>query len=351
MNFASDNWAGASDPVIAALAEVARRGGPAYGGDEITKAVEVRFAELFEHEVAVFLVGSGTAANALGLSAFARPGGVVLCHEHAHIVVDEAGAASFFGGGITLAGLKGDVGKLTAKAVAAAIEARREHVPHSGQPIALSLTQLTELGTAYRPREIQDLAAVARANACAVHMDGARFANAVVSLGVPPADITWKAGIDVLSFGGTKNGCLAAEALIFFDPSQAKDLAFQRQRAGQGYSKNWFIAAQLDAYLRDDHWLELARHANAMARRLADAIVASPDARLAVEPDGNELFVVISKDANDRLRAAGAIFYPWAADKLPEATSPMNDEITIRLIASWQTQPSEIERFAATLAG
>ena len=177
------------------------------------------------------------------------------------------------------------------------------HVPHSGQAVAVSLTEITELGAAYRPDEVRAIADVAHAHGCAVHMDGARFANAIAALGCSPADITWRAGVDVLSFGGTKNGCLAAEALVFFDKAPARDAAFQRQRAGQGFSKNWFIAAQLDAYLKDDHWLELAGHANGMAARLAAAIERSGEGRLALRPDGNEIFAVLSKAADERLKA------------------------------------------------
>jgi threonine aldolase len=255
MIFASDNWAGASPKVIDALAEAARSGHPAYGADDITKAVERRFSDLFEREVTVFLVASGTVANALALSAYARPGGVVFCHRHAHIVVDEAGATSFFGGGITLTPLGGDGGKFVPASLTAGLDQMKDHVPHSGQAIAVSVTELTELGAAYRPDEVRAIAEVANAHGCAVHMDGARFSNAVAALGCSPADITWRAGVDVLSFGGTKNGCMAAEAVVFFDQAPVRDALFQRQRAGQGFSKNWFIASQFDAYLKDNHWL------------------------------------------------------------------------------------------------
>ena len=351
MIFASDNWAGASPKIVDALAGAAQSGHPAYGADDLTRAVERRFSELFEREVTVFLVASGTVANALALSAYARPGGVVFCHTHAHIAVDEAGATSFFGGGITLTTLDGESGKLSPAALAAALDHMAIHVPHSGQAVAVSLTEITELGAAYRPDEVRAIADVAHASGCAVHMDGARFANAVAALGCSPADITWRAGVDVLSFGGTKNACLAAEALVFFDKAPARDAAFQRQRAGQGFSKNWFIAAQLDAYLKDDHWLELAGHANGMAARLAAAITESGAGRLALRPDGNEIFAVLSKAADERLKAAGAVYYPWPADTLPEAVRPEADEVSVRLICSWQTTADDVDRFAAVLAG
>ncbi len=351
MIFASDNWAGASPKIIDALAKAAGSGHPAYGADDLTKAVERRFSELFEREVSVLLVGSGTVANALALSVYARPGGVVFCHNDAHIAVDEAGAVSFFGGGMTLTTLDGASGKLEPAAFAAALERIKIHVPHSGQAIAVSLSQLTELGALYAPGEVRAIADVAHGHGCAVHMDGARFANAVAALKCSPADITWRAGVDVLSFGGTKNGCLAAEAVVFFDDKPVADAIFQRQRAGQGYSKNWFIAAQLDAYLKDDHWLALAGHANAMAAQLAAAIERSGQGRPALEPGGNEIFAVLSKAADERLTAAGVVHYRWSAETLPENARPGPDEILVRLICSWQTTTDEIDRFAAVLAG
>ncbi len=351
MIFASDNWAGASRKIVDALAEAAQSGHPAYGADDITKAVERRFSELFEREVTVFLVASGTVANALALSAYARPGGVVFCHAQAHIAVDEAGAVPFFGGGITLTTLDGPLSKLEPSMLATALERMKGHVPHSGQAIAVSVSQLTELGALYRPADVRAIADIAHAHGCAVHMDGARLANAIDALKCSPADITWRAGVDVLSFGGTKNGCLAAEAVVFFDEKPVRDALFQRQRAGQGYSKNWFIAAQLGAYLKDDHWLTLAGHANGMAARLAAAIEQSGEGRLAVKADGNEVFAVLSKAADERLNRAGVVHYPWSVETLPQDARPGPDEILVRLICSWQTTPEEIDGFTEVLAG
>ena len=349
MNFASDNWSGASEPVIAALAEAARKGGPAYGADELTKAVERRFAELFEREVAVFLVASGTAANALALANYAKPGGVVFCHREAHPIVDEAGAAALFGGGTVLRGIDGVDGKLTPDALAAALAEVPEGFIHAGQPSALSLAQLTEQGTVYAPTEVAALADVARSRGAAVHMDGARFAGAIAALGAAPAEVTWKAGVDVLSFGGTKNGCLAAETVIFFKPADAKQFPFIRQRAGQGFSKNWFIAAQLDAYLGDGHWLKLAGHANAMGARLAQAIRESKTTRLAIEPAANEVFAVIPKAMEARLKAAGAVFYPWPDHSVAADRKPGKGEMLVRLVTSWQTTEGEVDAFATVL--
>jgi len=345
MIFASDNWSGASERVVAALAEAARKGGPAYGADDFTKAIEKRFAELFEHEVTVFLVASGTFANLLSLSAYARPGGIVLAHREAHINVDETGGTEFMTGGSKIQALDAEQGKILPEALAAAL-ARTSHGYHSGQLTTLSLTQLTELGAAYTIDEVAALAGMAKRAGLAVHMDGSRFANAVAALDVSPAAMTWRAGVDVLSFGGTKNGCLAAEAVVFFDPRQARDAGYVRQRAGQGFSKNWFIAAQLEAYLKDGHWLSLARHANAMGSRLATALRGSKRARLAFEPAANEIFAIMESGLEEKLSKAGAAFYPWDPGCLPVAEHPGAGEIMVRLLTSWQTTAAEVERFA-----
>jgi threonine aldolase len=350
MQFASDNWAGASPKIIEALAEAARAGGPAYGGDAITKSVERRFSELFERDVAVFLVASGTFANSLSLSAYSRPGGLVLCHRDAHINTDEAGATEFLGG-LKLATIDGVGGRLAPEPVAAELARHPVGDLHHGLPVAVSITQMNELGSVYRPEEVTAIGKVAKSRQCALHMDGARFANAVAALGVSPADITWRAGVDVLSFGGTKNGCIAAEAVVFFDPAHARDIAYARQRAGQGFSKNWFIAAQLAAYLDDDHWLDLARHANAMGARLSKAIDTTADARLAFRPDGNEMFVILNREADRRLKAAGAIYHPWSVDYLPLHERPGAGESLVRLVTSWQNTEAEVDRFAEHLRG
>jgi threonine aldolase len=348
MQFASDNWSGASPKVIDALAEAARAGGPAYGGDKITKLVERRFSEIFERDVAVFLVASGTFANALGISAHARPGGVVFCHRDAHIQVDEAGATEFFGG-LKIITLDAAQGKLAPATVFEGLARHPEGFLHGGQPVLVSVTQMTELGAAYRPEEVAAIAEAAKSRGCALHMDGARFANAIAALGASPAEVTWRAGVDVLSFGGTKNGCVAAEAVIFFNPAHARDVGFVRQRAGQGFSKNWFIAAQLAAYLDQDHWLDLARKANAMGARLAKALERSADARLAFKPDGNEVFAILTHEADARLKAAGAIYHPWSVECLRVSERPKASEIFVRLVTNWKTAEGDVDRFAKQL--
>ncbi|MEO8668613.1 MAG: beta-eliminating lyase-related protein, partial [Bauldia sp.] len=237
MIFASDNWSGASERIVAAVAEAARNGGPAYGGDALTSAAEAQFGAVFEREVAVFFVATGTAANALGVSAFSRPGGIVFCHRLAHLHTEEAGATELFSGGMKTIGLEGPGGKLTPDGLAAAIERFPQGSTHHGQPVAVSLSNLTEIGTAYGPNEVAAIAEAAKRRRLIVHMDGARIANAIAGLGCSPADLTWRAGVDVLSFGGTKNGCIAADAVVFFDRAAARDFAFARQRAGHTFSK------------------------------------------------------------------------------------------------------------------
>jgi threonine aldolase len=348
MIFASDNWSGASPRILAAFAKAAESGGPAYGNDALTAAVRGRFNEIFEREVDVFFVASGTVANALALSAYARPGGIVFAHGEAHIAAAEAGAFEFFSGGNRIAAVSATAGKIPADALAAAL-AQLSDDAHNGRPVAVSLTQITEYGAAYRPGEIAEIAGVAKSHDLALHMDGARFAGAVAALGLSPADITWRAGVDVLSFGGTKNGCFAAEAVVFFDPSAARDFAHARQRAGQGYSKNWFLAAQFAAYLDDGHWLELAGHANRMAARLAEAIAASGSARLALHPDANEIFAAVTNSADARLRAAGAVYHQRPAAGLAGLIDVAADETMIRLVTSFQTTDADVDRFASLL--
>jgi threonine aldolase len=349
MDFASDNWAGASERVMRAVADAARSGGPAYGSDPLTKAVEAQFSELFEREAAVFFVATGTAANALGLAAFSRPGGMVFCHRIAHIRTEEAGATEFFSGGMKTVGIDAPEGKIRPDALAAAIEKIPDGSAHHGQLVAVSLSNLTEIGTAYSPSEVAALAEIAKRRRLVVHMDGARIANALAGLGCTPAELTWRAGVDVLSFGGTKNGCIAADAVIFFDPSAARDFPFARQRAGHTFSKSWFVAAQFAAHLKDGHWLELASHANAMGQRLAEAIEAVPRGRLAVRPAGNEVFAILSRDLDGKLREAGAQYHEWSVTGLAEAERPQQDEVLVRLVTSFASRAEDVDRFAALM--
>ena len=274
MKFASDNAAGVAPGILDALTRANAGFALAYGDDDDTHRVERRFGEIFEREVAVFLVPTGTAANALALAHLTPVWGAVMCHREAHIIVNECGAPEFFGGGLRLVGLDGDGGKLAPATVALALDRHTGHSPHQVVPAMVSLTQATEAGTIYRTDEIAALASLAHQRGLGVHMDGARFANALVRLGVTPAQITWQAGVDVLSFGATKGGALAAEAIVVFDPAAADAMHERRKRGAHLVSKHRFIAAQFEAFFSGDLWLDLARHANRMADRLAAAVEA-----------------------------------------------------------------------------
>jgi threonine aldolase len=347
MNFASDNWAGADPAVVAAVAEAAEAGGPAYGGDPLTRAVERKFSDLFERDVAVFFVATGTAANSLALSAYGRPGGAVIAHRDAHINVDEAGGTEFLAG-LKIVGVGGARGKIAPVDLEEAFARFSPESVQHGRPVAVSLTQMTELGAVYRSEEIGALAEIAHRRGAAVHMDGARFGSAVARLGAPPADITWRAGIDVLSFGATKNGCLAADAVVFFDLAKADDFRFIRQRSGHTFSKSWFVAAQFHAYLEDGRWLRLAGHANDMARRLARVLDRSSRARLAAEPDGNEVFAILDGDAHRDLKAAGAAYYEWPWKSI--GLRPDANQVAVRLVTSFRTTTEDVARFAEVLS-
>lgn len=336
MNFRSDNVAGVAPAILRAIADANEGTQPSYGADEITARLERRFAELFEREVAVFPVATGTAANSLALATVTPPWGIVYAHAEAHIEVDECGAPEFFTGGAKVATLPGPHGKITAEQMAALLPGGKG-VVHHAQPAAVSLTQATEAGTVYTADETAAIAAVAHRHGLAVHVDGARFANALVHLGATPAELTWRAGVDVLSFGATKNGALAAEAVVFFDKGKAEEFAFRRKRAGHLFSKLRFLSAQLDAYLADDLWLANARHANAMARRLADGLGALPRARLRHPVQANELFVELPDAAIRALVEEGFGFYRWM-----DATS-----LCIRLVTSFATHEADVDRLLA----
>ena len=342
MNFASDNWAGAIPAVMAALARHNDGFAAAYGSDEVTRAVTHKFCELFETEVEVWFTATGTGSNSLALAAAARPGGLVLCSAEAHIHNDEWGATEFQSGGMKLVPMPHARGLVTQDGLAATL-ARFPEGTRAGVPVALSLTQASECGTVYPVAEVRALSAMARTRGLVVHMDGARFGNAVAALGASPAEITWRAGVDILSFGATKNGCLAAEAIVVFAPEKFSDIAARRQRAGHTLSKARFVAAQFEGYFEDGNWLRTAAYANAMAGRLQAGIAASGTARLGWTTESNEVFAVLPKATTARVRAAGGSLYEWPA----EALGP--GEEMVRLVTSWLTRSEEVERFLGML--
>jgi threonine aldolase len=346
MNFASDNTAGIDPAILAAIAEANAGYARGYGNDDWTQAAERRLAEVFEREVAVFLVTTGTAANALALAQVCPPWGVVFCHADSHIATDECGAPEFFGGGLKLVGLAGGGAKIAPEALEAALAGYGGHSPHQMVAAALSITQASEAGTIYRAAEIAALAEIAHGRSLAVHMDGARFANALVRLNASPAQLTWRAGVDVVSFGATKGGALAAEAVVIFDPARAAYFGERRKRAGHLLSKHRFIAAQFSAYLAGDRWLDLARHANAMADRLAEKLQAA--GHKPIWPvEANIVFIAIPRALEQKLRAAGATYYVRPSEGL--ALGP--DEVLIRLVTSFSTEKSDVDRFVALCGG
>jgi threonine aldolase len=340
MNFASDNTAPVAPAILDAIVKANTGFVRGYGNDDWTKAVERRLAEVFEREVAVFLVPTGTAANALALAQVTPPWGVVFCHADSHIATDECGAPEFFGGGLKLAGLPGADGKIAPETLKAALDGYGGHSPHQMVASALSITQASEAGTIYRPDEIATLAEIAHACGLAVHMDGARFANALVRLNTTPAQMTWQSGIDVLSFGATKGGAMAAEAVVVFDPARAAFMAERRKRAGHLFSKHRFLAVQMAAFLADDCWLTLARHANALADRLAYGLTAAGLAP--VWPvEANLVFIALPRALDAKLKAAGADYYVRPSDSLQLGA----DRVLVRLVTSFATRLEEIERF------
>lgn len=349
MNFSSDNWAGAADEITESLRQHSAGFSPAYGESDFDKRLENRFNELFEKQVAVFFVGTGTAANSLALSAVNRPGGFVMCHREAHLIEDECGAPEFFTSGARLAPIDGPHGKIDPNELRRGLQRFVPEFVHHGQPMAVSVTQATEAGTVYSCDELSEISGQSHAMGLPVHMDGARFANAIVHLAVTPAEMTWKSGVDVLSFGATKNGCWCAEALIFFDPEMAKQMPFLRKRTGQLFSKTRFITAQLHAYLDDDLWIRLATHANTMADRLAAGIESAEEIAIAWECQSNELFVTMPKTMAIRIEEQGAKFYPWPVPA--EFASQLADGSGLyRLVTSFATTTKQVDQFVELLA-
>jgi len=342
MNFISDNSVGVAPEVMSALSEANRGPSMPYGNDDWTRRVERKMADIFEREVRVFPVATGTAANALSIASLVPPYGSLYAHEEAHVMVDECGAPEFYSGG-KLRPLPGAHGKLTPEVLDRALTRDTSSDVHQVIPTAVSLTQATEAGTVYKPAELQAIAEVARRHKVRLHMDGARFANAMAFLGVPARQATWEAGIDVLSFGATKGGCMAAEAVVFFDPALAESFGHRRMRGGHLVSKMRFVSAQLEAYLSDGLWLKLARHANAMAQRLAQGLTAAlprlPGAKLLHPVEANELFVQLPASVIAGLRQAGFQFYDWTAE----------EGQAIRLVTAFNTEAADVERLLKTL--
>ena len=305
--FSSDNTAGVSPEILLSMGELSSSRAAPYGSDAVTERVTSRLRDVFDCDLDVLIVSTGSAANGLALAALTPPWGAVFCHEDSHVNNDEAGAPEFYTNGAKLIGLDGDDAKLDPTIVGDAVIRGRGEV-NSVQPAVVSITQATETGSVYSVDELSLLASIAHDAGLAVHMDGARFTNALVTLGVSPAAMTWRAGVDILSFGATKNGTMNAEAVVVFDRSKTQELRYRQKRAGQLASKMRFQSVQLDAYLEGDLWLSNARHANAMARHLIHGLAAIPGASVIGTPRSNIFFATLPETMIETLVADGFTF-------------------------------------------
>lgn len=338
MFFASDNGAPVPPQIMAALMRANEGYAMSYGADDPSTRARARIRDLFEApEAEVHFVTTGTAANALALSLTTAPYAATFCHRHAHIAEDECGAPEFFAGGAKMILIDGAHGRIAPQDLTDTLTSTGGSV-HNVQRGTLSLTNVTEAGTVYEPSDIAALNRIAKANGCATHLDGARLANALVATGASPADMTWRAGVDMLSLGGTKNGLLAAEAVVLFDPAKSWELELRRKRAGHLVSKMRYVAAQFEAWFEDDLWLSMARHANAMSARLAAGLAAVPGAELLHPCDANIVFANLPEAAHARATEAGGIYYRMAGLKA-------------RLVSGWSTTEQDVDGLLDAFAG
>lgn len=327
MSLDSDNTVGASPEILEHIIRCNEGSAGSYGADDITRRVDALFSEFFEREVLAFPVATGTAANSLAISCYTPPFGAVYCHGAAHIMVDECNGPEFYTGGAKLVPVTMEGTKLTLESLQAAHARGWSTSFHHAQPSMVSITQATEGGTVYSLAEIEAIGGFAKSNGLALHMDGARFCNALVSLDCSAADMSWRAGVDVVTFGATKNGALAAEAVVFFDKEKAQEFIFRRKRSGHQFSKQRFLSAQLEAMMTDEVWRRNAVHANSAARRLSDALGACEGISMAYPVEANEIFVRIPDAAAARMRESGIDLKSW-----PEFGSDC-----YRMVTSWCT--------------
>ncbi len=350
MNFASDNAGPAAPEVLEALVRENRGYAKSYGADDCMDHVQERVREIFNApDAAVYLVATGTAANALALATLVKPWGTIYCHRKSHVEEDECGSPEFYSGGAKLTLIGGTDCKIDP-------EELRDHIRETGrlgvhgvQRGALSIANVTECGTVYSTDEIGVLTSIARQFGIACYLDGARLANALVALGCAPADATWKAGVDVVSLGGTKNGLIGVEALIFFDPERAWEFELRRKRGGHLFSKHRYLSAQMKAYLDGGLWLDLAERANSAAARLASGLEGIDGAWLMHPRDANMVFAGWRRSGHKRAQEAGAVYYPWPTD---HSASGADDEfLTARLVCNWATEAADIDRFLELVRG
>jgi threonine aldolase len=335
--FTSDNVAGVAPEIEQALQQANLGPSPAYGADPFTQDLQRRFTTLFEKEVDIFPVLTGTAGNCLALATLCPPYGAILCHKYAHIIEDECGAPEFFTGGARVVGLEGESGKIDPQSLHDYLISHQQYGSvHAAKPMVLSLSQVTEAGTVYSLEEIRTLTRIAKTHGLWVHMDGARFANALVALNCSLSEMTWRAGVDVLTFGATKNGCWAAEAVIFFQNAQSEAFSFRRKKAGHLISKMRFISAQLEAYLKDGLWLRWAEHANRMAKNFSQQLQQFSFIQLCYPVEANEIFIKMPAHLAKQMYEQGFYFADWPGGYY-------------RLVTSFRTIEAEIDAFISVL--
>ena len=345
MYFGSDNQTGASSQVLNMLTEANNDYTHGYGDDRWTHQAIDALKTLFECDLDAYFVATGTAANSLALSCMVQPWESILCHDSAHIILDESTAPEMFTGGARMVPISKGEGKINPVQLNQYVQKTGTDYPHNVRPAALSITQASESGLVYTPTEVAALSVAAKASGLSFHMDGARFANAVASQQCTPAELSWKAGVDVLCLGATKCGALSAEVVIFFNKDLAHTFTHRRKRTGHLLSKGRLFGAQMVGWLQDDHWLELAQHANNQAAKLAKAIASIDGLTLAWPVESNELFVIMPKGLAEHLLAAGAEFYDWYESTLPANITLGEDEMFARLVTSFVSQDSQRETF------
>ena len=349
MMFGSDNQAGASPRVLEAITAAYAGSDDAYGDDAHTAAANDALRAVFETDLDAFFVSSGTAANMLALSTLVQPWDGVVCHHQAHVLLDESTGPSLFTGGAAMLPVPDRDVRLRPAAVESMLRRLPSDAPHNVRPRALSITQANECGQVYVADEITALAAVARDAGLRVHLDGARFANAVAALDAHPSDLTWRSGVDVMCLGATKNGAVAAEAIVFFDRSLAVEFGYRLKRTGHLTSKGRLYGAQFVAWLADGHWLDLAARANASAERLRGELSELPGLHLAWACQSNESFVVVERPLFEALTRAGVSMYEWYPDALPPDQSIGDGELLARMVTSWATTDADVDAFAAAV--
>ena len=350
MNFTSDNAGPAAPEAIEAIVQANSGYATSYGADDLMDAVREKVRSIFDApDAAVYLVATGTAANSLSLACISEPWSTIYCHRSSHVEEDECGGPEFFTGGAKLCLLDGEGAKIRPGSLRTALERTALVGVHNVQRGPLSITNATESGTVYNCAEVAELSGIAREFGSSCHMDGARFANAVAALGCAPADLSVKAGVEFLSFGGTKNGLLGVEAVVIFNPDKQWEFELRRKRAGHLFSKHRYLSAQMHAYLTDDLWLRLAGKANSAASYLADQIYSLGEARLLHSPDANMVFAAFPRRCHRRAMEQGAKYYLWPFEQSMEGDP--GESLSARLVCNWSTTRSEIDRLVEIVDG